>query len=203
MTKQESEPMANAGYREAMERIAVAIEAEVARRKVEADEKAAESRRVRLATVLLIYLAPLLFVLTTIGNSQAVQAWISDPVKLGVVAAISIAIITATLQAVRLDVRGLSVLSFLVLLFMMTSAQMAVESGREEIDLVAVLYLWPGLWLMYLYAQTTDGAKPLLESARKSFVGPTSVAVFWSVPVLGFVVPYGIFRLTQSWTLGN
>lgn len=204
MTEQRHERTAQPGEQPALERIAAAIEFEVARRTAESEQKTEENRRVRLTTVLLIYLAPLLFVFISIGSSQAVLDWTSDPVKLSVLVAISIAIITATIQAVRLDVLGLRVLSFLVLLCMLIGAQMVLESRKEEIVLAGILYAWPGLWLMYLYAQNEEGVKPLLKLARESYVGPAIATVFgWGVPIFGFIVPYGVFRFTQSWTYGN
>jgi hypothetical protein len=194
------------GDQAALERIAAALEAEAARREIEAANKAEENRRVRSAVALLIYVLPLLYLMTSLKNPTLVREWTSDAVKLGVLVTLSATLIAAIVQAVRVGAYGVGGLTAFVAIFVAFAVLVVATSGKEEYVLFGLFYVYLGVRLIYAQVNTMELGKRLLQrlvtAGHDTYLGRLLVHVSSMLPVLS-VVPLVFFEFTHSWNVGN
>ncbi len=132
MSEGGQKPALPGGEQTALERIAKAIEDEVARRTNESAAKAEESNRVRSAINLLLYSIPLLFVVFSAIDANGVETWLTDVGKLGLVVTVSLVVVGGTLQAVRSGLYRVELLAIGVFCLMVVVCQLVLQSRKEE-----------------------------------------------------------------------
>jgi hypothetical protein len=195
-----------AGGQSALERIANALEREIARRDAETASREEESRRTRWAVVFLIILLPILWAMMSIGNPKALEYWTSDPARLAVVLTVGATITAAIVQAIRMDAYSIGALALLLALFLLVGLVAVVTSRREEYIAFSVFYFSVGVRAIYSYLRSVPSLGQVLEPVtrfgRDSYIGRLIANVTSLLPLIG-VTPFAVYTFTHKWEIGN
>jgi hypothetical protein len=187
----------------ALERIAVALEREIARRDTEAATKDEETRRTRWAVVFLIYLYPLAWAALSARNSSSLAYWTLDPGRFAVSLTVTATLTAAIVQAVRMG--AFSVGGFVVVLSLISFAAM-VSTGREDYIGFSIFYSYFGARVMVAYIRSIPALRRALNVAftfgETAYVGRLVLGVLSLLPLIG-LTPYVFYVFTHRWDVGN
>jgi hypothetical protein len=191
------------GERTALERIASALEREIARRDAEEASKAAESRRTQWAVIFLIYIVPLAWMIASLNNPKGLDYWTSDPTRVVIVLTIAGTAAAAIVQAVRIDAFTVGGIAFFVVLMMAIGLAEIWQSGREEYVIFGIFYGYLGLRLLLGYWRTSRPIDPVEQARIRNTAASRFVSGFTSVIPLIALTPYVVYTFMHRWDVGN
>jgi hypothetical protein len=193
----------DSGEPTALERIAAALEREIARRDAEEASKAAETRRTQWAVIFLIYLVPLAWMIASLNNQKGLDYWTSDPARMVIVLTIAGTTAAAVVQAVRMDAFTVRGIAFFVVLMLAIGLAEVSASGKEEYVIFGIFYGYLGLRLLLGYWRTSRPIDPVEQARIRTTATSRFFSGFTSVIPLIALTPYVVYTFTHRWDIGN